>query len=137
MQSIESAQTVVFLPQYILFLGFPCYTFLLRSRFLSDGIFGGPCNVCIRVMIQLPYMTSEQKGGQGTPQICGHTICIGFCAVGPDRWRLYIQCGWGGWPTGNGKKLSSSQAQLGLATCLAVTYFLFISGATSAPSALY
>ena len=32
----------------------------------------------------------------------------------------YIQGGWGGWPTGNGKKLSSSQAQLGQATCLAV-----------------
>ena len=31
-----------------------------------------------------------------------------------------VQGGWGGWPTGNGKKLSSCQAQLGQATCLAV-----------------
>ena len=49
----------------------------------------------------------------------------------------HVQGGWGGWPTGNGKKLSSSQAQLGKATCLAVAYFLSISGATSTPSALY
>ena len=47
------------------------------------------------------------------------------------------QGGWGGWPTGKGKKLSSSQAQLGQAACLAVAYFLSISGATSTPSALY
>ena len=33
---------------------------------------------------------------------------------------LFVQGGWGGWPTGNGKKLSSCQAQLGQATCLAV-----------------
>ena len=31
-----------------------------------------------------------------------------------------VQGGWGGWPTGNGKKLSSCQAQLGQPTCLAV-----------------
>ena len=31
-----------------------------------------------------------------------------------------VQGGWGGWPTGNGKKQSCSQAQLGQATCLAV-----------------
>ena len=31
-----------------------------------------------------------------------------------------VQGGWGGWLTGNGKKLSSCQAQLGQATCLAV-----------------
>ena len=34
--------------------------------------------------------------------------------------RYYVQGGWGGWPTGNRKKLSSCQAQLGQATCLAV-----------------
>ena len=39
----------------------------------------------------------------------------------------YTLGGWGGWPTGNGKKLSSSQAQLGQATCLAVAYLLSIS----------
>ena len=48
-----------------------------------------------------------------------------------------IQGGWGGWPTGNGKKLSSSQAQLGQATCLAVSYFLSISCVPFTPSALY
>ena len=31
-----------------------------------------------------------------------------------------LQGGLGGWPTGYGKKLSSCQAQLGQATCLAV-----------------
>ena len=34
--------------------------------------------------------------------------------------QKHIQGGWGGWPTGNGNKLSSSQAQLGQAPCLAV-----------------
>ena len=48
-----------------------------------------------------------------------------------------IQGGWGGWPTGNGKKLSSCQAQLGQATCLAVAYFFSISCGPSTPSALY
>ena len=31
-----------------------------------------------------------------------------------------VQCSCSGWPTGYGKKLSSSQEQLGQATCLAV-----------------
>ena len=31
-----------------------------------------------------------------------------------------LQCSCSGWPTGNGKRLKSSQAQLGQATCLAV-----------------
>ena len=31
-----------------------------------------------------------------------------------------VQGGWGGWPTGNGKNVNSSQAQLGQATCWAV-----------------
>ena len=31
-----------------------------------------------------------------------------------------VQGGWGEWPIGNGKKLSSCHAQLGQATCLAV-----------------
>ena len=48
-----------------------------------------------------------------------------------------IQGGWGGSTTGNGKKLSSSQAQLGQATCLAVAYFPSISCGSSTPSALY
>ena len=48
-----------------------------------------------------------------------------------------VQGGWGGWPTGNGEKLNSSQAQLGQATCLAVAYSLSISCRPSTPSALY
>ena len=47
-----------------------------------------------------------------------------------------VQCSWSGYPTGNGKKLSRSQAQLGQATCLAVAYFLSIFCGPSTPSAL-
>ena len=39
--------------------------------------------------------------------------------------------------TGNGEKLSSSQAQLGQTTCLAVALFLSISCVTSSVAALY
>ena len=56
------------------------------------------------------------------------------CPVGPHS---DVQGGWGGWPTGNGKKLSSCQAQLGQATCLAVAKFISISCGSSTPSALY
>ena len=42
-----------------------------------------------------------------------------------------------GWPTGCGKKVSSSQAQLGQATCWAVAKFISISCGPSTPSALY
>ena len=38
-----------------------------------------------------------------------------------------VQCSCSGWPTGYGKKLSRSQAQLGQAKCLAVASFLSIS----------
>ena len=48
-----------------------------------------------------------------------------------------IQSGWSGWRTGNRKKRSSSQAQLGQATYLAVAWFLSVSCATSTPSTLY
>ena len=48
-----------------------------------------------------------------------------------------VQGGWGGWPTGNWKKLSSIQAQLSQATCLAVAYFISISCGPSTPIALY
>ena len=40
----------------------------------------------------------------------GEILQLGHC----------LQGGWGGWPTGNREKLSSCQAQLGQATCLAV-----------------
>ena len=38
----------------------------------------------------------------------------------PGGWADIVQPADIGWPTGNGKKLSCSQAQLGQATCLAV-----------------
>ena len=53
-------------------------------------------------------------------QICPKWACR---KVGCERHKVChndIQGGWGGWPTGNGKKLSSCQAQLCQATCLAV-----------------
>ena len=64
--------------------------------------------------------------------LAGHITC---CTVS-DKSKN-VQGGWVGWPTENGKKLSNSQAQLGQATCLAVAYFLSISGGLSTPSALY
>ena len=42
-----------------------------------------------------------------------------------------VQSGWSGCRTGNGKKLSSSQAQLGQATYLAVAQFIAVSCETS------
>ena len=42
-----------------------------------------------------------------------------------------------GWQTGNGKKLSFSQAQLGRATCLTVASFLSISFGPSYVRRLY
>ena len=43
-----------------------------------------------------------------------------FPIFSPFSLSSILQGGWGGWPTGNGKKLSSCQAQLGQATRLAV-----------------
>ena len=43
-----------------------------------------------------------------------------------------VQGGWGGWPTGNGKKRSSSQACCLAQLCLAVASFLSISCGPSA-----
>ena len=48
-----------------------------------------------------------------------------------------IQGGWGGWPTGNGNKLSNSQACCLAQLCLAAVYILSISCRPSTPSALY
>ena len=48
-----------------------------------------------------------------------------------------MQGGWGGWSTGNEKKLSSNHAQLPQVTCLSVAYFLSTSCGPSTPSALY
>ena len=46
-----------------------------------------------------------------------YRVFIFLCKIELDH---PVQGGWGGWPTGNGKKLSSCQAQLAQATCLAV-----------------
>ena len=49
----------------------------------------------------------------------------------------YVQGGWGGWPTGNGNKLSNSPACCLTQLCLAAVYILYISCRPSTPSALY
>ena len=46
-------------------------------------------------------------------------VLVSFCNTEDDKTQQ-VQGGWGGWPTGNGKKLSSSQAQMGQATYLTV-----------------
>ena len=46
---------------------------------------------------------------------------------GSPTHKKYLQPADIGWPTGNGKKLSSTQAQLGQTTCLVVASFLSIS----------
>ena len=48
------------------------------------------------------------------------SVTIFSTEVGLDPEMSDVQGGRGGWHTGNGKKGSSSQAQLGQATCLAV-----------------
>ena len=53
--------------------------------------------------------------GSGPPRAASGDHQYGVTTAGNT-----VQGGWGGWPTGNGKKLSSCQAQLGQATCLAV-----------------
>ena len=50
---------------------------------------------------------------------------------------MIVQIGWSGCCTGNGKNLSSSQAQLGQSTYKAVAYFLSVSCATSTPTTQY
>ena len=50
--------------------------------------------------------------------------------------EVILQSGWSGCRTGNEKILSSSQAQLGQATYLAVAQFLSVSCVTSTPSTL-
>ena len=74
-------------------------------RFVASGVFSTAADghvVFDLIHLQgLPHMTSAQKRGQ-------------------HLWTNTEHGGWGGLPTGNGKKLSSSQAQLDQATCLAV-----------------
>ena len=48
-----------------------------------------------------------------------------------------VQGGWGGWPTGNGKKVSNSQACCLAQLCLAAASFLSIFCGPSTPSTLY
>ena len=51
--------------------------------------------------------------------------------------KKYLQCSCSGWPTGNGKKLSSSQACYLAQLCLATASFLSISCGPSWARALY
>ena len=68
--------------------------------------FPSSCTVCLtQDRVQNEISLSDAQKNQHA-----HVACI----------LQNVQGGWGGWPTGNGKKLSSSQAQLGQATCLAV-----------------
>ena len=54
-----------------------------------------------------------------------------------DAAEIALQGGWGGWPTGNGNKLSNSPACCLTQLFLAAVYILSISGGPSTPSALY
>ena len=63
---------------------------------------------------------------------------VGFTQSGTKYvTRTRLQGGWGGWPTGNGNKLSNSPACCLTQLCLAAVYILSISCRPSTPSALY
>ena len=59
----------------------------------------------IVVLEGLLYLAGEDESRMATLRCInsGNKMAMQF---------IYVQGGWGGWPTGNGKKLSSSQAQL-------------------------
>ena len=73
-----------------------------------------------------PYSTSLREG------ILNYRIPIFTCMEWKDSQLLsvvsspIIQCSWSGWPTGYGKKLSSTQEQLGKATCCWLVSFHFL-----------
>ena len=59
--------------------------------------------------------------GNGTPE---RLACHGYVLRSLLNWevsfpKLYVQGGWGGWPTGNGKKVSNSQVCCLAQLCLA------------------
>ena len=59
--------------------------------------------------------------GNGTPE---RLACHGYVLRSLLHWevsfpKLYVQGGWGGWPTGNGKKVSNSQVCCLAQLCLA------------------
>ena len=66
-------------------------------------------------------MVSEPEYPKDTEDTAFH---VRICFL--DTFQKYLPqpqntvCGHGGWPTGNGEKLSCTQAQLGQAACLAV-----------------
>ena len=67
----------------------------------------------------------KRKETKQQPGTAGPGNMLGCCLISFHfLWVIHpirpVQGGWGGWPTGNRKKLSSCQAQLGQATCLAV-----------------
>ena len=71
--------------------------------------------------------------GPAVPCCC----LVSFCFLCDIHSIHSVQCSCSGWPTGNGKKRSRSQAQLGQATCLSVAKFLSISCGPSWARALY
>ena len=90
---------------------------------LADWVFLG----ALVVIIGLPCTyysgtTAETMNKQSTPVTNLIDIFLSILKLTKFHrvLRRNIQGGWGGWPKGNGKKLSSCQAQLGQATCLAV-----------------
>ena len=77
------------------------------------------------VLLINPFLPTEEVycvfGPGKYTRATEHTCVLWVCIMSVVRSNLILlQGGWGGWPTGNGKKLSSCQAQLGQATCLAV-----------------
>ena len=69
---------------------------------------------------------SDRSGGRSLNQLRTSVVSLkivfsqnSLCLWGKIKLLAYLLCGHIGCNTGNGKKLSSSQAQLGQATCLA------------------
>ena len=58
------------------------------------------------------YFDTGSQQGCYVSKLCGQKLA--------DLFMLYVVYSGSGWPTGYEKKVSSSQAQLGQATCVAV-----------------
>ena len=87
----------------------------------------------------MPYLRFRYRSWQKALRTALVWILLGAF---PFLWlvkhkHLYVQPADIGWPTGNRKKLSNCQAQLGQATCLAVAYLLSISCRPSYVRRLY
>ena len=100
---------------------------------LLDGPFRSQFRSVSLTLGALGLVVGRQLGGRRVRGWVGHGLAIIIFRVlrcwvvklviqrcRENSGQQFLQGGWGGWPTGNGKKLSSCQAQLGQATCLAV-----------------